>query len=111
MDISEVLESPGFWMLGGGGTIAVLAGYIMSKRIKDKAKMLFGKVPKEPLKVIEVEDDEFKAEQFRAEQFRTEQFRAGFEVTETGDVELPTGLPIKSLLSRARSSITKPKPF
>jgi len=32
MDISEILESPGFWILGGGGTIAVLGGWIMSKR-------------------------------------------------------------------------------
>jgi len=35
MVLDEVLESPGFWILGGGGTIAVLAGYIMSKRITE----------------------------------------------------------------------------
>ena len=35
MDISEVLESPGFWILGGGGTIAVVLGFIMSKRMTD----------------------------------------------------------------------------
>jgi len=35
MVLDEVLESPGFWILGGGGTIAVLAGYIMSKRMTD----------------------------------------------------------------------------
>jgi len=33
--IEEILESPGFWILGGGGTIAVLAGYIISKRMTD----------------------------------------------------------------------------
>ena len=32
MDISETLENPAFWILGGGGTIAVLVGWIMSKR-------------------------------------------------------------------------------
>ncbi|HUS51774.1 MAG TPA: hypothetical protein VMZ91_16520 [Candidatus Paceibacterota bacterium] len=35
MDISEVLESPGFWILGGGGTIAVVAGYILSKKMTE----------------------------------------------------------------------------
>jgi len=35
MDINEVLESPGFWLLGGGGTIAVILGYIMSKRMTE----------------------------------------------------------------------------
>ena len=35
MDISEALESPAFWILGGGGTIAVLAGYIISKRMSE----------------------------------------------------------------------------
>ena len=35
MDISEALESPGFWILGGGGTIAVVLGYIMSKRMTE----------------------------------------------------------------------------
>ena len=33
MDINEALESPGFWLLGGGGTAAVLLGWIMSKRM------------------------------------------------------------------------------
>lgn len=31
--IDEVLESPAFWLLGGGGTIAVILGYIASKRM------------------------------------------------------------------------------
>ena len=35
--IEEIMESPGFWILGGGGTIAVLLGYIMSKRITEFA--------------------------------------------------------------------------
>ena len=35
--LDEILESPGFWLLGGGGTIAVLAGYIMSKRMTEFA--------------------------------------------------------------------------
>jgi len=32
MDIEEALNSPGFWLLGGGGTIAVVLGWIMSKK-------------------------------------------------------------------------------
>ena len=33
--IEEALESPGFWILGGGGTIAVVLGFIMSKRMTE----------------------------------------------------------------------------
>ena len=33
--IEELLESPGFWILGGGGTIAVVLGFIMSKRMTE----------------------------------------------------------------------------
>ena len=33
--IEEIMESPGFWILGGGGTAAVLLGWIMSKRMTD----------------------------------------------------------------------------
>jgi len=32
MDIEEILENPGFWMLGGGAVIAEVIGYIISKR-------------------------------------------------------------------------------
>ena len=32
MDISETLENPAFWLLGGGGVAAVLLGWIISKR-------------------------------------------------------------------------------
>jgi len=32
MDIGEVTESPAFWILGGGGSIAVAMGWLMSKR-------------------------------------------------------------------------------
>lgn len=32
MDITEALDEPAFYILGGGGTIAVLLGYIMSKK-------------------------------------------------------------------------------
>ena len=28
----EILEEPGFWILGGGAMIATIAGYIMSKK-------------------------------------------------------------------------------
>jgi len=35
--IEEILESPGFWILGGGGTAAVLLGWIMSKRMTEFA--------------------------------------------------------------------------
>lgn len=31
--IDEILEEPAFWVLGGGGTIAVLLGYILSKKM------------------------------------------------------------------------------
>ena len=31
--IDELLESPGFWILGGGGTVAVIGGWIMSKNM------------------------------------------------------------------------------
>ena len=31
MDIEEIFESPGFWLLGGGGTIATVMGYIWSR--------------------------------------------------------------------------------
>jgi len=33
MELDEVAGSPGFWLLGAGGTIAVLMGYIMSKKM------------------------------------------------------------------------------
>ena len=33
MDLDEVTGSPGFWLLGAGGTAAVLIGYIASKRM------------------------------------------------------------------------------
>lgn len=33
MDIFEAFESPGFWILGGGGIVAVLLGFIVSKRM------------------------------------------------------------------------------
>jgi len=32
MSLDEVVEKPGFWLLGAGGTVAVLFGWIMSKR-------------------------------------------------------------------------------
>jgi len=32
MELDEVAGSPGFWLLGGGGTAAVLLGYIFSKK-------------------------------------------------------------------------------
>jgi len=31
--IQEAFESPAFWILGGGGTIAALFGWIISKKI------------------------------------------------------------------------------
>lgn len=31
MDLSEILESPGFWILGGGAIIATVLGWTMSK--------------------------------------------------------------------------------
>ncbi len=30
--IDEALESPAFWILGGGGVMAILGGYIFGKR-------------------------------------------------------------------------------
>ena len=33
MDISEILESPGFWILGAGGLIAEIMGYIMARNM------------------------------------------------------------------------------
>ena len=35
MGLDEALESPGFWILGGGGTAAVILGWIMSKRMTE----------------------------------------------------------------------------
>jgi len=32
-DLGEVTEKIGFWMLGAGGTAAVVLGWIMSKRM------------------------------------------------------------------------------
>jgi len=32
--ISEALESPGFWILGGGGCIAVTIGWIVSNKME-----------------------------------------------------------------------------
>ncbi len=32
--ITEAFESPAFWLLGIGGTIAVVLGYIMSKKME-----------------------------------------------------------------------------
>lgn len=32
--LEEALESPGFWILGVGGTITVLLGWIMSKKME-----------------------------------------------------------------------------
>ena len=32
MDVDEVLESPAFWILAGGGIAAELIGYIFGKR-------------------------------------------------------------------------------
>jgi hypothetical protein len=29
----DLMDRPGFWILGGGGTLMVLVGYIMSKRM------------------------------------------------------------------------------
>jgi len=29
----DLMDRPGFWILGGGGTLMVLLGYIMSKRM------------------------------------------------------------------------------
>ena len=34
MSLDEALEEPAFYILGGGGTIAVLLGYIMSKKME-----------------------------------------------------------------------------
>lgn len=31
MDIEEIVESPAFWLLGIGGTIATMIGYIWSR--------------------------------------------------------------------------------
>jgi hypothetical protein len=33
MDIDEVLESPAFWILGGGGVATELIGFIAGKRM------------------------------------------------------------------------------
>ena len=35
--IGEALESPGFWILGGGGTAAVILGWIMSNRMAENS--------------------------------------------------------------------------
>jgi len=35
MDISEALESPAFWILGGGGIATELLGWIISKRMME----------------------------------------------------------------------------
>lgn len=32
MDFEEVLEEPGFWILGGGAVLMELIGYVISKR-------------------------------------------------------------------------------
>jgi len=32
MSLDEITEKIGFWLLGGGGTAAVVLGYIMSKK-------------------------------------------------------------------------------
>lgn len=31
--IDELIENPGFWLLAGGGLIAEVLGYILSKRM------------------------------------------------------------------------------
>jgi len=33
VDFDEILESPAFWLLSGGGLAAELLGYIISKRM------------------------------------------------------------------------------
>ena len=33
MDLGEVFESPGFWLLGGGAVTATILGYMMSKKM------------------------------------------------------------------------------
>ena len=33
MELGELTESPGFWLLDVGGTAAIVLGYIMSKRM------------------------------------------------------------------------------
>jgi len=33
VDIEDTLGNPAFWLLGGGGAIAVIAGFIMSKNM------------------------------------------------------------------------------
>jgi len=33
MDIEEIFESPAFWILGIGGIIAEVMGYVMGKRM------------------------------------------------------------------------------
>lgn len=33
MGFEDVMEKPGFWLLGAGGTVAVILGYIMSKKM------------------------------------------------------------------------------
>ncbi len=32
--IEEALDSPGFWLLGCGGTIAIVAGWIMARNME-----------------------------------------------------------------------------
>ena len=34
MGLEDALESPAFWLLAGGGLIAEILGYIMSKRME-----------------------------------------------------------------------------
>ena len=34
MDFDEILESPAFWILGGGGLIAEILGYIWAKKME-----------------------------------------------------------------------------
>jgi len=33
MGFNEILESPGFWILGGGGLIAEISGYIIARNL------------------------------------------------------------------------------
>jgi len=41
MDLDEVTSSSGFWLLGMGGTIAVVLGYIASRRMEMVAMPLW----------------------------------------------------------------------
>ena len=34
MGFEDAIEKPGFWLLGAGGTIAVVLGFIFSKLIR-----------------------------------------------------------------------------